>query len=736
MYTITSCAPTVKDCPAKLGAVTTEVVSIGTTVCPVTETQPKASSPTVSVAPSLSPNASSSISSGVSSASSVLSSAASYDSSKLNSVISSLDSTVSSALPSLSSLANSSLVSKTTSTILASSIQAMPTTYSVSSEVTTSTLSTVYSTNVYTITSCAPAVTDCPAKKGSVTTELVSLYTTICPITKTVLDGVTYTPQVSPVNAAQTFPSSVVSTSQGPPDSLTSATMPVATTVSITSSNTPQDITNFTNSSGLYSLTLANSTMPSLTITAPIGLTTSTVYSTNIYTVTSCAPDVKDCPGRGEVTTEIIAVSTTICPVTENTASTINAVDTTSLPASLPKATASAEVVISTYVSLNSSRSTTGSTSAIASSISSSSTPFAAQSSAPLSPSPVSSSSIVVPVSSGVAAESNGTPTELPVSRMSTVYSTNVYTITSCAPEVKNCPASPGTPAVTTEIIAVSTTICPITYSTAAVTLSNTVGSSTNLITTTITYEDAPAPTSPVPQSTGAATAAGSSSPEASPTKPCTTLTLGNYFTTIIEYEALTSTPPVLPANVAPPAAEVQPTSSSYKYNAASGTQPALTQTIKSSSSATVVEASSSSSSPPNAVSPNTPAATAAVTRLTSTITNTQTVTSIKPSGVPLCEPVTSYVTVTVTVAADPVTVTAQPPYPPGYYGTSSSMYGTAGMGFVGGTGSLGVGTAATPVTAEANGANIASSYMTVPYRRWFNGHGHMHGLGRRHHRR
>jgi hypothetical protein len=43
------------------------------------------------------------------------------------------------------------------------------------------TLSTVYTTKVYTITSCAPTVTDCPGKIGSITTEVISLYTTYCP---------------------------------------------------------------------------------------------------------------------------------------------------------------------------------------------------------------------------------------------------------------------------------------------------------------------------------------------------------------------------------------------------------------------------------------------------------------------------------------------------------------------------------------------------------------------------
>lgn len=50
---------------------------------------------------------------------------------------------------------------------------------------TSSTTSTVYTTSIYTITSCAPEVTNCPARIGKVTTDVISLYTTVCPVTET-----------------------------------------------------------------------------------------------------------------------------------------------------------------------------------------------------------------------------------------------------------------------------------------------------------------------------------------------------------------------------------------------------------------------------------------------------------------------------------------------------------------------------------------------------------------------
>ena len=47
-------------------------------------------------------------------------------------------------------------------------------------------------------------------------------------------------------------------------------------------------------------------------------MTTSTVYETQTFTITSCAPTVTDCPAEStKVVTSVVAVSTTVCPVTE-----------------------------------------------------------------------------------------------------------------------------------------------------------------------------------------------------------------------------------------------------------------------------------------------------------------------------------------------------------------------------------------------------------------------------------
>ncbi|KAK1584979.1 family 10 glycosyl hydrolase [Colletotrichum navitas] len=57
-------------------------------------------------------------------------------------------------------------------------------------------------------------------------------------------------------------------------------------------------------------------------VTAPPSYTTTTVYATNIYTITSCAADVPNCPGRiGSAITEVITITTTVpCTSTAPTA--------------------------------------------------------------------------------------------------------------------------------------------------------------------------------------------------------------------------------------------------------------------------------------------------------------------------------------------------------------------------------------------------------------------------------
>jgi chitinase len=63
-------------------------------------------------------------------------------------------------------------------------------------------------------------------------------------------------------------------------------------------------------------------TIPWYTTVCPVGptptgvpSTTSTVYTTHVYTVTDCPPDVVDCPAHPSTITETIPWYTTVCPV-------------------------------------------------------------------------------------------------------------------------------------------------------------------------------------------------------------------------------------------------------------------------------------------------------------------------------------------------------------------------------------------------------------------------------------
>ncbi|RYC55100.1 hypothetical protein CHU98_g11109 [Xylaria longipes] len=79
---------------------------------------------------------------------------------------------------------------------------------------------------------------------------------------------------------------------------------------------------------------------PSYSVTSYI--TTSTVFSTSVQTITSCGPDVPNCPaGSTAVTTVIIPISTTVCPVTETLSQpagtpTSTSVEAGSTPATYP----------------------------------------------------------------------------------------------------------------------------------------------------------------------------------------------------------------------------------------------------------------------------------------------------------------------------------------------------------------------------------------------------------------
>ncbi|OCK79289.1 hypothetical protein K432DRAFT_383214 [Lepidopterella palustris CBS 459.81] len=78
----------------------------------------------------------------------------------------------------------------------------------------------------------------------------------------------------------------------------------------------------------VYSST-PGSTTPALYTSSEASLITSTIFSTTLITITSCAPIITNCPAHSTVVvTSIIAISTTVCPVTQAGSSAVVASST------------------------------------------------------------------------------------------------------------------------------------------------------------------------------------------------------------------------------------------------------------------------------------------------------------------------------------------------------------------------------------------------------------------------
>ncbi|KAK7952313.1 Endo-1-3(4)-beta-glucanase [Apiospora aurea] len=150
------------------------------------------------------------------------------------------------------------------------------------------TTSTEFATRVYTVTSCAPTVTNCPV--GSVTTETVALYTTVCPVSDK---------NNSPKPTPPTF-----------------LTQTAYVTNIYTITSCPRTVTNCPVGSVTTEVGTTTKLMP---VATPTAQADSPVYSTvtrkvtNVYTITSCAPTVTNCP-VGSLTTQF-GTQTTVVPV-------------------------------------------------------------------------------------------------------------------------------------------------------------------------------------------------------------------------------------------------------------------------------------------------------------------------------------------------------------------------------------------------------------------------------------
>ncbi|WYZ46073.1 hypothetical protein EsH8_IX_000298 [Colletotrichum jinshuiense] len=255
--------------------------------------------------------------------------------------------------------------------------------------------STVYETNIETVTSCAPEITNCPANSVVLVTKTKAIYTTICPVVD-VPTSVTVSKTVV-VNSKTTIVTEEV----------------VATTTAVPAES--------------YTPTKPAGGKPApVTTEVPAVITT---YKTNIVTVTSCGPEVTNCPARS--TTVLTQVVPTVIPAVPTTAEAEKPVPvTTEVPAVITTYKTNIVTVTSCGPEVTNcpARSTTVLTQVVPT---------------------------VIPAVPTTAEAEKPVPVTTEVPAVITTYKTNIYTITSCAPEVTNCPAR--STAVVTEIVPVTT---------------------------------------------------------------------------------------------------------------------------------------------------------------------------------------------------------------------------------------------------------------------------------------
>ncbi|KND89754.1 putative endo-1,3(4)-beta-glucanase [Tolypocladium ophioglossoides CBS 100239] len=152
------------------------------------------------------------------------------------------------------------------------------------------------------------------AKPATSTTSCTSTKTTSTLSSKTTTTSSSKTTTASSSKATTTS-STKTSSSSSSSSSSTSVTSKTTQTQATTSSAAAS---NSISSTLVRSSRWTNSSSTAVptTATSSVDLTTSTVYTTTVHTVTKCPPWVTDCPAGGYVTTETIALYTTVCPVT------------------------------------------------------------------------------------------------------------------------------------------------------------------------------------------------------------------------------------------------------------------------------------------------------------------------------------------------------------------------------------------------------------------------------------
>ncbi|KAJ5746442.1 hypothetical protein N7520_011624 [Penicillium odoratum] len=188
------------------------------------------------------------------------------------------------------------------------------------------TTSTVFSTEVYTVTACPPSVTDCPAsaKTTYYTTKTVAAYTTICPITAAESEtGAAPTSLIGTTGHPESFTTSTIYTTQVYPTEVCPSSMKNCAESQKTTSLVTDIVTVYTTICPITADKSEIGAAPTSLIKPtgqPESFTTSTVYTTQLYPTTVCPSSIANCAKSQKITsvaTETVVAYVTVCPVSD-----------------------------------------------------------------------------------------------------------------------------------------------------------------------------------------------------------------------------------------------------------------------------------------------------------------------------------------------------------------------------------------------------------------------------------
>lgn len=173
--------------------------------------------------------------------------------------------------------------------------------------------STVYATSIYTVTSCAASITNCPV--GSLSTELVSLYTTngFAVSTSANISATQSIRTEQPESLTRTVYATQLYTVTSCAASITNCparSTSVSTSLSAISTTVIPNTLFVANNATSTALGQISSSAESQVLTASQAFITSIVYETSTYTVPTGS-------SSGQLTTTLTPVSTSLIPVQE-----------------------------------------------------------------------------------------------------------------------------------------------------------------------------------------------------------------------------------------------------------------------------------------------------------------------------------------------------------------------------------------------------------------------------------